>query len=80
MSKIWEVFAMLGITAILALVIGFFCTTKKVDGYYLSHAQETSMATCIYAHWTWHVDEISFCTNNYQEALDFVAKANATVR
>lgn len=57
----------------------FILAPKNVDYYYLSHGSQTSgqASVCVYAHWTWHNDEISFCTDDQQKALDFVAKANA---
>lgn len=72
-----------GITVVLSAAIFLGSLTvaqKKVDGYYLSRAGGSSVATCVYAHWTWHVDEQAFCTNDNNEALDFVERANKTIR
>lgn len=77
-----------GVLAALVLAAACFVgkwivSEKKVDGYYLSKGSNGlggSQATCVYAHWTWHHDELSFCTNNYQEALEFVERGNASVR
>lgn len=61
--------------------LGIACLApKNVDYYYLSLGRDSHMATCVYAHWTWHTDERSFCTNSKDEALDFVTKANATLK
>jgi hypothetical protein len=62
------------------VLITLMFAPKNVDYYYLSQAGSShNTATCVYAHWTWHLDEVSFCTNDYQQALDFTAKANATL-
>lgn len=80
-SGLWHTVGAAIVVAIVVLGVSFVFAPKKVDGYYLSQStQRTGMATCVYAHWTWHTDEQSFCTNSYQEAVDFMNKANASVR
>lgn len=81
MSQMWQVFAMLMLLLGAGILIAFIAAPKKVDGYYLSHGSSpASAATCVYAHWTWHMDEMAFCTDDYQKALDFVAKGNAATK
>jgi len=81
-EKCWNVFGMVMGLTLAAMVVAFIVAPKKVDGYYLSHGasgQGGQAAVCVYAHWTWHMDELSFCTDDQQKALDFVAKANASI-
>ena len=76
--------------AIIAVVVIAFATLgvialaapHNVDYYYLSKGgmENSGQATCVQAHWTWHTDEISYCTNDAQQALDFVTKANASLK
>lgn len=81
-EDVWQYILMILVLVLAGTGIFALAATKRVDGYYLSTAgnRQGGQATCVYAHWTWHSDELSFCTNNYQEALDFVAKANASIR
>ena len=74
----WHVIGMSIVVAALTFLGFVFAAPHNVDYYYLSNATNKPMAACVYAHWTWHPDEISFCTNNKDEALDFVLKANQT--
>lgn len=80
-TRSWNYFCMLMILIVAGMIAGFIVAPKKVDGYYLSHGSSSTgqAAVCVYAHWTWHVDEMSFCTDDQQKALDFVAKANASI-
>lgn len=58
-----------------------FTAPKNVDYYYLSQGSgENHTATCVYAHWTWHPDEVSFCTDDRDKALDFVTRGNASLK
>jgi NO-binding membrane sensor protein with MHYT domain len=66
--------------AFVALGIVATTQTKKVDGYYLSSATNQHSGVCVNAHWTWHPDETVFCTNNKDEALDVLTRANATIK
>ena len=75
-----------GIGAVLVLgaaaLIGTIAlATKNVDYYYVSaqNSNEPSV-TCSYAHWTWHVDEKAYCSDDINKVLDFTAKANSTLR
>jgi predicted membrane channel-forming protein YqfA (hemolysin III family) len=75
----WHFVGMALILTAAICAVTMFLAPKRVDGYYLSHGGGTSAAVCVYAHWTWHVDEMSFCTDDQQKALDFVTKANASI-
>lgn len=79
-EKIWHVIGMLLVLAVAGWCLMWMFSTKRVDGYYFSHVANQSSATCIMAHWTWNADQPAFCTNDYQQAIDFVTKANATVK
>jgi hypothetical protein len=81
LSNAWQVLGM-GLALALAAFIGIYVfAPKNVDYYYLSTSNSGSrgLGFCVYAHWTWHSDEIAYCTDKKDDALDFVAKANATV-
>lgn len=81
MGRAWQLFLMVLLLIGAGLGIAWIMAPKKVDGYYLSHGGTSSgqAAVCVYAHWTWHLDEMSFCTDDQQKAIDFVAKANASI-
>ena len=71
----WQLIAIL---LILVIVYGIgvkILAPKNVDYYYLSTSENGGF--CVYAHWTWHRDEIAYCTDDKDRALDFTAKANA---
>jgi hypothetical protein len=80
-DDMWSYVGMIVVLTGLAVGVMALTFPKKVDGYYLSQGGggTVKQATCVWAHWTWHPDETSFCTNNYQEALDFMNKANASL-
>lgn len=67
-----------GAVVLVSVFVGslFMVAPHKIDGYYLSRGGSNSGSICVYAHWTWHQDELSFCTDDYQKALDFVSRAN----
>lgn len=79
MDKMWQVLVAGLILAAFGMAILILCAPKNVDYYYLSHGGSQSNSYCVYAHWTWHPDEIAYCTDDYERALDFTAKANATL-
>jgi hypothetical protein len=82
-KRFWHFVASVAAGMLLVLLFVLLVSEKKIDGYYISQNGTVSggpTATCVYAHWTWHLDERSFCTNSYQDAVDFVIKANATVK
>lgn len=79
-EKMWEFAGMVILLALISVSIAFIVAPHKVDGYYLSRSnQGAANGVCVYAHWTWHPDELSFCTDDYAKALDFVAKANQSI-
>jgi hypothetical protein len=80
-SYIWQVVGVIVVLAILALSVTFISVDKKVDGYYMSHGSGGQTAgSCVWAHWTWHPDELAFCTEDYNKAIDFMTKANAGIK
>lgn len=79
-ETIWAVAGAISVLALLSLIIVFVLAPKNVDYYYLSHGAAQSNSNCVYAHWTWHTDEIAFCTDDYQRALDFTTRANASLK
>lgn len=79
-DDIWQGVAVAVVLAAAAISGKALVSEHRVDGYYLSHTSASQSATCIVAHWTWHPDEIAFCTNSPQEALEVLERANATVR
>lgn len=84
MNLYWEdIWASIGVLAV--LTFGVFVTTvsfhaKNVDYYYLSVASGGGHGICVEAHWTWHNDELAYCTDDKDKALDFAAKANAGLK
>lgn len=68
-----------------ALIAGLTCmiTLTHVDRYYISSARtdQVSSVTCVWAHWTgWHTDEISYCSDDADKVVEWVAKANASLK
>jgi hypothetical protein len=73
-------------TIIGAVLIGAFVSAiafTHVDRYYVSSTRtaQVSSVTCAWAHWTgWHLDEIAYCSDDASKVIDWVAKANASLR
>ena len=68
-----------------ALIAGFISAIAftHVDLYYVSSTKtaQVSSVTCAWAHWTgWHTDEIAYCSDDAAKVVDWVAKANASLR
>jgi hypothetical protein len=84
-SKDWywsDTWGVVGVLLVIVAVIAggvVFFAPKNVDYYYISRAG-TQSVTCVYAHWTWHPDEIAFCTDDGMKATDFAARANASIK
>lgn len=80
----WEdVWAVIGSTlavAVATVVFVVILAPHKVDGYYVSRQNSTTSATCAYAHWTWHSDELAYCADDPNKVLDFATKANTLVK
>lgn len=80
----WEdIWASIAVLAV--LTFGVFLTTvafhdKNVTYYYLSQDGSAHSGLCVQAHWTWHTDEVAYCTDDKDKALDFAAKANAGLK
>jgi hypothetical protein len=47
------------VTAAGLLLLTFAASTKKVDGYYLSHGQNSGGASVCVNHWTWNQDQVA---------------------
>ncbi len=73
-----NVFTAIGATAVVltaGILLLFTINPHEVDGYYLSQGSNNrNTSTCVYAHWTWHPDEIVFCTDDVYKAVDVVGK------
>lgn len=82
LKVMWNFILALTVVVVLTAAVVSIAAPKRIDGYYLSNANSstTGMATCVWAHWTWHADERAFCTNDYQQAVDFLNKANASLK
>ena len=81
MENTWSVIGMIVVIAALAIGVVWIFAPKEVDYYYLStsNSEPKAIGFCAYAHWTWHSDEIAYCSDDKDRVLDFVAKANATL-
>jgi hypothetical protein len=81
-EKMWNGVGMLVVLGCLGALGFWILSPKRVDGYYISHGGNngSTAATCVYAHWTWHWDELAFCSDDYQKALDFMNKADAEIK
>lgn len=83
MNWYWEdTWSSLGV----ALVIGLVITAgvalympHNVDYYYISGGSAQHPGICANAHWTWHQDEVAFCSDDQGKVLDFMTKANAAL-
>jgi hypothetical protein len=79
----WEdVWHAVGITVVACFVVLFgvwVFAPKNVDYYYLSTGNNAHFGYCVYAHWTWHQDEVSYCTDDRDRAIDFTIKANQSL-
>ena len=77
----WQLVAVVFIVVCMATLGIVIFAPKEVDYYYLSTANSGAKVVgfCAYAHWTWHNDEIAYCSDDKDKVLDFVAKANATL-
>ena len=79
-ERLWALLLGVALFALIALGVASVIAPKNVDYYYASHGSGAQSNTCVWAHWTWHTDEQAFCTDDYQRALDFLAKANGTIK
>jgi hypothetical protein len=78
-SDVWQLVAIALILTVCGVSVRMLTAPKNVDYYYTSHGQGQASAACVYAHWTWHPDELAFCSDDYQRATDFMAKSNAAL-
>ncbi len=80
-EAMWNIIGAVLVLAAVALIGTWIFAPKNVDYYYLSTANSgNGSGFCVYAHWTWHGDEIAYCTDDKDRALDFAAKANITLK
>jgi hypothetical protein len=77
---IWHVVGISLVLSLAVLIGVLICAPKDVNYYYLSQGANSGASACVYAHWTWHGDEKAFCSDDYNKALDFAARANNTVK
>jgi hypothetical protein len=86
MSWDWEdAWILLGFVAVIALftvLIVFVVVSPTLRGYYLSppSGHGNVPAVCVCAEWRWLEDDVVFCSDDYNKALDFVERANKTLR
>lgn len=74
---------LLFLSAVSAAVLAIICITapKNVNYYYVSDGQaSTHPAYCVYAHWTWHPDEVAYCTDDAQKALAWAEQATRSIQ
>ncbi len=65
-----------GATLLLIIILA----PKNVDYYYASRGDhDSNPGICVYAHWTWHSDEVVYCSDDKDKVLDFIVKANAAL-
>jgi hypothetical protein len=75
----WQATGLISVLTGLVLFVIIAFAPKNVDYYYLSKSGSGTATSCVYAHWTWHTDEVAYCTDDKDKALDFVSKANASM-
>lgn len=80
-NNVWATLIAIAVLGGLGVLGMYIFAPKNVDYYYLStsNSGNRSLGFCAYAHWTWHTDEIAYCSDDKDKVLDFVAKANATI-
>ena len=76
----WRSLGIAGVVAVVVFLGVFIMAPKNVDYYYVSTASGSEPVICAYAHWTWHADERAYCSDDKDKVLDFVTKANASLR
>lgn len=70
------------VIAAVAIVLGIVATLtfadKHIDGYYLSLGSNTyaGQTSCVWSHWTWHIDERAYCSDD----IDKVLRVWATIK
>jgi len=79
-EDVWQGAVLVLGLALAVLLVVMLAAPKNVDYYYMSRGSESAPGICVQAHWTWHVDETAFCSDDYSRALDFMQKANAGMK
>ena len=78
-EDVWQAVVVSLVLALVTFVGIWIFSPKNVDYYYLSsESAPRGSGFCVYAHWTWHNDEVAFCSDDKDRALEFAAKANAS--
>jgi hypothetical protein len=65
--------------AVLAVIFIAITADHSVKSYYLEN-DTRAPAICIKAEENWVVDDVIYCTDEYTKAIDFVVKANASLK
>lgn len=73
------------VVSVLLALVGLICavTVTHADRYYVSSPRtgNVSSVTCAYSHWTgWHPDEIAYCSDDAAKVVEWVAKANNSIK
>jgi hypothetical protein len=80
----WEdSWQLIGILVVIATVVWFsyFTASKReLKSYYLGPTSYSAPAFCVRAEWTWDEDPVVFCTDDRDRAIDFVKRANETLK
>jgi len=72
--------ALLGAVSLGSLGITAMVMPHNVDYYYLSGGTSVTRGICVQAHWTWHFDEVAYCSEDKDRAIDFAQKANSLLK
>jgi hypothetical protein len=75
-----NVFSVLGVIvgcAILTIILWAITATKDVKYYY---AGEGVKGVCVKASRSWQIDDTVFCSDDYNKVVDFVNKANMSLK
>jgi hypothetical protein len=76
----WNIVGATSFLVVVLFFVFFLSAPKNVDYYYLSQGGGSTISIpCAYAHWTWHLDEKAYCSDDKDKVLDFLAKANASL-
>lgn len=78
--------SIVALVAVVFLTLAGFISAfslSHVDRYYVasSGTGRVSSVTCSWAHWTaWHPDEIAYCSDDANKVVEWVAKANGSIK
>jgi len=75
-----KLFYFLLIAIALIFIVTIFFEPKNIDYYYLkTYGDFGKPRICVESHWTWHFDGDAYCTNDKNDALEFLNKVNTTL-